>query len=80
MITAKPAPATASEIRAIVGDVQDATVASILQTGATEAEVLEAFTWISADDALGNEVDHGRRGVAGQVFEILQAEEPQENE
>ena len=49
-------------------------------TGATPAEVLEAFTWATADDQIGTELRHGRSGVAGEVYEILMQEEPDPEE
>jgi hypothetical protein len=70
--------ASAAEIRAIVGDIDDATVVSIRDTGATAAEVLEALQWTDADEELGSELGHARGGPAGRVYEILQSLEPEE--
>jgi hypothetical protein len=72
--------ATASEIIEIVGHLDDGVVARILATGATPAEVLDAFTWATADDQIGTELRHGRSGVAGEVYEILMQEEPDPEE
>ena len=72
--------ATASEIIEIVGRLDDGVVARILATGATPAEVLEAFTWATADDQIGTELRHGRSGIAGEVYEILMQEEPDPEE
>jgi hypothetical protein len=72
--------ATASEIIEIVGHLDDGVIASILATEATPAEVLEAFTWATADDQIGTELRHGRHGVAGAVYEILMQEEPDPEE
>jgi hypothetical protein len=79
-MTSAPRPATASEIIEIVGHLDDGVVARILATGATPAEVLEAFTWISADDQLGTELQHGRHGAVGAVYDILLREEPDPEE
>lgn len=57
--------ATASEIVAIVGHLDDGVIARILATGATPAEVLEAFTWTHADDQLGRELLRRPHGAAG---------------
>ncbi len=73
-------PATASEIVAICGHLDDGVVARIVATGATAAEVLEAFTWFSADDQIGTELQHGRHGAAGAVYDILVEEEPDPEE
>ena len=72
MTEATRVPAATAEIRAIVGDIDDA----IRDTGATAAEVLEAFMWASSDEELGSELGHSRSGPAGQVYEILQSIEP----
>jgi len=72
-------PASAAEIRSIVGDLDDEAVLSILATGATVAEVLEAVQWLKADDSLGEETGHTRSGAAGAVYAILlQEEEPED--
>jgi hypothetical protein len=71
---------TASEIIEIVGHLDDGVIACILATGATPAEVLEAFTWAAADDQIGTELRHGRSGIAGEVYEILMQEEPDPEE
>jgi len=47
--------ATGSEVVAICGHLDDGVIARIIATGATPAEVLEAFTWFSADDQIGTE-------------------------
>jgi hypothetical protein len=72
--------ATASEIIEIVGHLDDGVIARILATGASPAEVLEAFTWATADDQIGTELRHGCQGVAGAVYEILMREEPDPEE
>jgi hypothetical protein len=68
-------PATAQDIRSIIGELEDGVVASILRTGATREEVLEAFTWATADDFLGSELERSRRGAVGAVYDILRAED-----
>jgi hypothetical protein len=73
-------PATAAEVVAIVGRLDDAVIARILDTGATTAEVLEAFTWANADDQIGTELLRGRHGTVGDVYEILKSEEPDPDE
>jgi hypothetical protein len=73
-------PATGSEIVEICGHLDDDVIARILATAATPAEVLEAFTWYSADDQIGTEVQHGRTGAVGAVYDILMREEPEPDE
>ena len=67
-------PASASEVRAIVGEFDDTVIARIVATGATAAEVLEAFTWLTADDQLGTELERTCSGRVAQVYEILDEE------
>ncbi len=76
----QPAPATATEIAAIIGTADDDLVMRIVATGATTAEVLEAFTWFSADDQLGTELERGPRGAVTRVYEILKREEAEPDE
>jgi hypothetical protein len=73
-------PATASEIVAICGHFDDGVIARILATGASADEVLEAFTWCSADDQIGTELSRGRRGAVNSVYDILMSEEPDPEE
>jgi len=73
-------PATAAEIIKIVGPLEDAVLIRIVETGATPGEVLEAFTWATADDQIGTELEHRPRGVVAQVYDILKREEPDPDE
>jgi hypothetical protein len=66
--------ASASEVRTIVGPLDDAVIARIVETGATAAEVLEAYTWLMADDQLGTELERTCKGKVAQVYEILEEE------
>ena len=73
-------PATAEEINEIVGRLDDAVLMQIVETEATPAEVLEAFTWANADDQIGTELEHRPRGAVARVYEILKREEPESDE
>jgi len=73
-------PATASGVIRIVGPLEDDVIASIVSTGATEAEVLDAGKWFTADDGLGTEMQRTRTGRVAQVYEILAAEAQDEGE
>ncbi len=77
MMPSSTRPATAADIIAIVGPLEDATVMRIIATGATPAEVLEGFTWATADDQIGTELDRAPHGAAARVYEILKQEEPE---
>jgi hypothetical protein len=71
-------PATTSEIRGMVGDVDDAVVTSIRRTDASPAEVLLATQWLHGGGGLEDEAGHEPHGAARAVYEILAAEEPEE--
>jgi 3-deoxy-D-manno-octulosonate 8-phosphate phosphatase KdsC-like HAD superfamily phosphatase len=71
---------TMSEIVEIVGPLDDAVLLEILQSGATAAEVLEAFTWVNANDQIGTETEHGPRGAVLRVCEILDQQGPEPDE
>jgi hypothetical protein len=71
-----PQPATPVEIVKIAGPVDDAVLMRIIETGASAAEVLEAFTWVTADDQIGTELEQAPRGVVARVYQILAEEQP----
>ncbi len=66
-------PAAAEEIADIVGEIDNGTLAAIIATGATRDEVLEANTWLNADDSMHRELHHAPRDVVAQVLDILEA-------
>lgn len=69
--------ATATEIRDIVGPLDDAVMTSIVAVGATREEVLEAKTWLASDDYLHRELHHTLQGRAAEIVDILDAELPE---
>jgi hypothetical protein len=69
---------TAAEIRHMVGDVDDAVVSSIMRTGASAAEVLQAVQWFRGGGGLEDEAGHEPHGAVKAVYDILQTEEPLE--
>ncbi len=73
-------PASAAEITEITGPLDDEILVRIIATGATPAEVLEAFTWAQADDQIGTELERRPRGAAARVYEILKDIEPEPDE
>ena len=73
-------PATAEEVLEIVGPLDDSVLMRIVETEATSAEVLEAFTWATVDDQIGTELEHGPTGAFARVYEILKREEPEPDE
>jgi hypothetical protein len=77
MTTQPERPATAAEITEITGPLDDDMLMRIIATGATPAEVLEAFTWANADDQIGTELERRPRGAAARVYDILKEAEPE---
>ena len=73
-------PANAEEIIEIVGPLDDAVLMRIVETEATPTGVLEAFTWATADDQIGTELEHRPRDAVARVYEILKREEPEPDE
>ena len=73
-------PATANEVVEIAGPLDGSVLMQIVETEAMRTEVLEAFTWATADDQIGTELEHRPRGAAARVYEILKREEPQPDE
>lgn len=61
-------PATAAEITAILGPTDEALLVEIQRTGASAAEVLEAFTRLEEDDAVG---PVARRPASPKVVEVM---------
>lgn len=68
---------TRDEVVEIIGQVNDAKAAEIILTGATRAELMEAFTWLSEQGDLSAEVQRAPSGVVGRLCEILTADEPE---
>jgi hypothetical protein len=60
----------------IVGRINDGRIAEIIATGATPADVTEAFAWLTEDEYLGGQLAKPLSGVVAQVYEILRADEP----
>lgn len=74
------ATATREQIIEIVGHIDDDRIAEIIATGASPAEVTEAFAWLSEDEYLGGELEKPLSGIVEQVYEILSAEELESEE
>lgn len=66
---------TAEDVREVVGRINDESLSAILATGATQAQVVEAFTWLSDDEHLGGELERPLTGIVAQVYEILKADD-----
>lgn len=72
LMTAQTAsPLNYEDVTSIVGPLDQDLVARIIATGATSADVLEAFTWFNSEDALGPDPRHHASGVVASVYAIL---------
>ena len=69
-------PATAAEIRGIIGDVDDQVIASIVRTEASAANVMQAAHWFRGGGGLEDEAGHEPHGQVREVYQILLANEP----
>jgi hypothetical protein len=67
---------TAEDVRGIVGRIGDDRVTAILATGATAAQVTEAFTWLTSDEYLGGGLQRPLNGVVAEVYDILKPDWP----
>ena len=66
--------ASAEEVRKIVGRISDDRLTAILATGATAAQVTEAFTWLTSDEYVAARGQPPLTGVVAEVYEILKTE------
>jgi hypothetical protein len=65
-------PARAADVVDVIGPQEDFILARIVATGATPAEVAAAYTWLNADDVMGQDGGRPNSGRVAQVFAILQ--------
>lgn len=75
-VKAEAGPATAKDIRAIIGPFEDEVIARILQVQPTVDDVHAAYAWLRSDEHLLRDLAHELRGKAALVFEILDDEFP----
>jgi hypothetical protein len=72
---------TRNEVIAVLGPVDDDLIVEIVGTGATQAELAEAYAWLRSDEALVNEGRPLPSGRVDALVEILQmfeqTEEPE---
>ena len=69
-----PPPATAGEIVEITGPLEAASVTSILATGATTVEVMDAFIYFNAGETVDRRLGPPLSTNARRVLEILRSE------
>jgi len=59
---------TSDDVITILGPVDETLVADVIATGATQAELSEAFAWVNNDEAL---IDEGRPLPSGRVATLV---------
>jgi len=78
--TAESSIVTKQDIDEIVGRLNDGAVATIIATGATRADLLEAYAWLAADDVQHRRLHSAPHGMVAQVLDILEADMPESEE
>lgn len=63
---------TREGVRRILGPVDDAFLAELAATGASDRDVAEAFAWVTNDEALMNDFRPLPKGKAADLVEILE--------
>jgi hypothetical protein len=80
MSDSAPARVNYDQVTAIVGHVDDEIVARIIETGATADQVLEAFTWFNAEEAIAPNPEHQMTDPVRRVYAILASAQAEEEE
>ncbi|MDE2120055.1 MAG: hypothetical protein KGJ64_05135 [Betaproteobacteria bacterium] len=75
---ASQAPATAAQIRAILGEVDDRAVVEILELGASHADVLQASRWRDMPAVQRTPGEFELHGRAARVLELIEQLDPPE--
>jgi uncharacterized membrane protein YkvA (DUF1232 family) len=74
---------TRDDVIKVVGEIDDVAIAEIIGTGATAKELAEAQAWLANDEALmnaGRPLPSGRVGELVEILEELEQEEDDEKE
>jgi hypothetical protein len=66
---------TREQVTEICGRLDDMKIADIIATGASPAELMEARTWLVADDYLGGDLGRSASGRVARLVELLRADE-----
>jgi len=62
---------TAGAVRRIAGPMDETRILEIINTGASEAELVEALEWLHADDAIARQVKHQPSARVSDLRDIL---------
>jgi hypothetical protein len=71
---------TSDDVIAVLGPVDETLVAEVIATGATQAELAEAFAWASNDEALLGKGRHLPTGRVAVLVDLLSADEEEQDE
>lgn len=71
---------TVAEIRSVIGDIDDAMAAAIEATGASVAELREAYLYAQGYGDVVDRSGHPLTGRVAEIYEILTADEDLEPE
>lgn len=71
---------TREDVISVLGSADDATIAEIMATGASREELVEAYAWITSDEALVNSGRPLPAGRVGDLVEILATVEDEDDE
>ena len=63
-----------ADIDEIVGRLDDAAAAAIIAMGASRDELLEAYAWLTADDAQRRRLHSAPHGTVARLLSLLEAE------
>ncbi len=69
---------TSGDVIAVLGPVDETLVAEVVATGATQAELAEAFAWANNDEALIGEGRHLPEGRVAALVDLLTAGEEEQ--
>ena len=68
---------TRDDVVAVLGPVDDSTIAEIVATGASRSELAEAWAWINSEEAL---IAAGHPVPSGRVAALVDLLEPDDDE
>ncbi|MBB2710244.1 MULTISPECIES: hypothetical protein [Rhizobium] len=70
---------TSGDVIAVLGPADSTLVAEVIATGATQAELAEAFAWANNDEALIGEGRPLPTGRIAALIDLLRADEEEED-
>ncbi|WP_026870107.1 hypothetical protein [Inquilinus limosus] len=68
---------TAEDVATVLGPVEETLVADIIRTGASREELVQAWAWVSSDEAM---IGDGRPLPSGRVAALVELLAPEEEE